>query len=249
MNVLNSNSDIKKEFLFIFDLDHTILKENSDRVILPLLSDQSCEELKPLSDKSDNWANFMQEVYVKMKRDGRNVNEIKDIIEKMEFNPGFEELFNFIRENKSKFDTLIVSGANTLFLEWILEKKGLKDLFPIYYSNVADPDDSVVIKIRPYHTHDCENCDLSQCKRLILCEHWKNKNIDLNDYKTIMYAGDGENDFCPGTILREGDLFFPRANFPLAKKLYNKGHIKDVKCSVHVWENGFNIIDVIKKLL
>lgn len=245
-------NDVNKKILFIFDFDHTIVERNSDYEILPLLSDNSKKILSPKYENSKNWANYMQEVYKMMKADNIGINQIKDIVENLEFNKGYKELFNILRENKNKIDTLIISGANTLFLKWAIEKNNLIDLFPLYYSNWAEPNEEFLIKIEAHHTHDCKECDKSQCKRIILKNHFKNITINENQYdtyKNILYAGDGTNDYCAARILREQDILFPRANFPLEKKLYEMDHIKNLKCKVHVWEDAFKIIEHLNTLL
>ena len=248
-----------KKILFVFDFDHTILKANSDYEILNLLSDNSLKYLEPLNEKSTNWANHMQEVYKRMKKENVKIDQVQKIVEELSFNEGYDELFKLIRENKDKIDTLIVSGANTLFLKWVLEKRGLSDIFPEYYSNWAEPDEDLVIKIRPHHNHECENCDKSQCKKLILKTHFEKMKsademlvTDLNDdfiYRNILYAGDGTNDYCPSTILREEDILFPRSNFPLAKKLLKQEHAEKLKCKVHLWQDAYKIIEELNKLL
>jgi 2,3-diketo-5-methylthio-1-phosphopentane phosphatase len=162
---------ITKRILFAFDFDHTILVENTDTLILKLLSEKAKLDLKPKYESRDNWAHFMQEVYHKMKEEGVTIDQVKQIILEMQFNPGFLDLFSYIKDNKDIFETVIISGSNTVFLNWILNKHNLNELFPIFYTNHAHPDEDCVINIKPYHTHDCEKCDNSQCKRIILDEH------------------------------------------------------------------------------
>lgn len=236
-----------KKILFAFDLDYTILNKNSDHVILRLLSDEANKFLDEIKKSSDNWANHMQEVYKKMKNENIKINQIKEIVENINFNPGFKELFEFIKSNKDKIDVIIISGANTLFIQWLLEKNNLNDLVSNYYSNWAQFDEELVIKIKGHHTHDCDLCDKSQCKRLILINHLE--SCDNSNYSKIIFAGDGENDYCPATLLKENDVLFPRKDFPLSNKLYNKGYIKNLKCSHVVWEDGFLIIETLKQFI
>ena len=228
----------KKKSLLVLDLDFTILSENSDYSILNLLSKDSFDDLEKIRQKSTNWAHHMQQVYLKMKKENISIEKIKELVENIKFNPGFEELFQFIKTNQSSLDTMIISGANTLFLKWILEKNNLTEIFPTFYSNIAFEDEDCVIKIEPYHEHNCSNCDDSQCKRILL---WNHLNGNLEKYENIFFAGDGENDYCLGTILRECDILFPRNKFPLYKKLFERDYIKNLSCIVHVWDDGNKI--------
>jgi pyridoxal phosphate phosphatase PHOSPHO2 len=237
-----------KKNLIIFDFDHTILSDNSDTAILKLLSDEAKKELENINNGSGygNWAKHMQHVYNLMKKEGVAIEQVKAIVEEIEFNEGFHDLFTLIRDNKDRFDCVIVSGANTLFLQWVLDKYNLHDLFCGYYTNIAEPDESCVIRIKQYHEHDCETCDKSQCKRIIMDNHLQKCNIQ---YDNMFYLGDGSNDFCPALLLRENDYLFPRYNFPLHNKLYNKNFIEKLKCKVLSWHNAHAVIEVLKKIL
>jgi pyridoxal phosphate phosphatase PHOSPHO2 len=62
-----------------------------------------------------------------------------------------------------------------------------------------------------------------------------------------MYAGDGENDFCPATILKAKDVLFPRNNYPLSNYIFNNGCKKELKCQHVSWDDGFIIIEELKK--
>lgn len=238
-----------KKILVVFDFDHTILTDNSDIVILKLLSDSGFNELTTKRQTSINWAHFMQEVYKKMNDENIKIERIKEIVEDIEFNPGFIELFEFLKSNQKLFETLIISGANTLFLKWILQKHNLTDLFPIYYSNIAEPCQNHIIKIEPYHTHDCLSCDQSQCKRIILKEYLETKKIENTYYSNLIFIGDGLNDYCPATFFMEGDILFPRYEFPLYKKLDLEGYKDKLRCGIHYWKDGHKIIEVISKLI
>jgi 2,3-diketo-5-methylthio-1-phosphopentane phosphatase len=239
----------EKKFLFIFDMDHTILSENTDVSILKLLSDEAKKELKLKNELSSNWADFMQEVYLKMKEENIKIEQIKEIVENIQLNKGFLELFEFLKLHKKYFEPIIISGANTLFLKWILEKNKLTDVFQLYFSNPAHPCDEHIIKIKQYHKHDCDTCDESQCKRIIVEEFLHSKKVNNVTYSNLIFVGDGSNDYCPSTIFNEQDILFPRLEFPLYRKLYNKGFINKLKCNVRTWKDGFVIMDKVKKLL
>ena len=244
-----NSSSLKKKILVVLDLDFTILSKNSDYVFLDYLKPDSFNYIEEKRKVSKNWANHMQEVYKKLKNDNVSIEKVKERVENIPFNPGFHEFFDLINSKKENFETLILSGANTLFLKWILEKHKLVDLFPKYYSNIAVPDESVVINIKPAHVHNCSKCDESQCKRILFNDHFEKNGLNLDSFSNIIYAGDGENDYCLSTILRNEDILFPRNNFPLYEKLYNQDYAKNLNCKVCVWDYGFRLIEEVKKLL
>lgn len=233
----------EKKILLAFDMDNTILSGYSDYSFFHLLSEESRRQIAPLTDNT-NWAHYMQNVFFKLKQDNVKIEQIKEAVQSIPFNPGFIELFDFIKENKDKFENIIISGANTLYIKWILEKHNIGDIFQEYYANIASEDDECLIKIVPYHDHDCTICQESQCKQLIL-----NSHINEKDYSKIIYARDGDNDYCPALLLSEKDILFPRAEYVLHHMLFKNNSIKDLKCEVFPWHDGFAILKELKKLI
>jgi spermidine synthase len=51
----------------------------------------------------------------------------------MKLSPNFEDLFNYIRNNSSKFDCIIVTGNNDIVVNIVLESHNLKDCFKKFY--------------------------------------------------------------------------------------------------------------------
>jgi pyridoxal phosphate phosphatase PHOSPHO2 len=67
-------------------------------------------------------------------------------------------------------------------------------------------------------------------------------------YNKVIFIGDGSNDFCFSKHLNENDILFPRKNFSLYNILYNDNKKNKIKAEIHPWENGIQIVDVLKKL-
>jgi hypothetical protein len=61
-----------------------------------------------------------------------------------------------------------------------------------------------------------------------------NQKDNFIKYESIMYFGDGENDFCPAFSLSENDVVMARKDFPLEKKLINLT-IQEVKPTLINW--------------
>lgn len=238
-----------KKILFAFDMDHTILQENSDYVIRDLLTEKSRDEINALSETSVNWAKTMQIVYEKMKEEKIDINQVKKIIEDMPFNPGFPEIFELIRTNKERFESIIISGANTLFIQWLIEHHKLHDVFPKFFSNIAEPHQELLIKITQAHEHECKRCDKSQCKNRIMKEYLKEIQYEEGNYDHVLYIGDGSNDYCAGLVLGENDYLFAREGFSLHKMLYKKDMLKDMKCKVVPWKDGYQVLEVVRGLI
>ena len=235
--------DDKEKILLVFDLDHTILDKNSDREISTLFKIFD-ESIYNRDHKQQYWGDVMQKVYIQMKKEGIEIEQIKELIQSLTLTKNFNDLFDFIRINKNKFECIIISGANTLFIKWLIEKHKWDDIFSDFYSNPAEICVEKLISIKNFHSHQCSNgCDGSQCKKIILADYLQMKN---NIYKNIVYLGDGSNDYCPSTLLNLNDTLYPRKNFDLFKDLYSLNKIINVKCNVVPWENGLDIIDSLK---
>jgi 2,3-diketo-5-methylthio-1-phosphopentane phosphatase len=238
-----------KKILLILDLDNTILSETTDYKVFKLLSETN---LKKAIQPCENWALHMQKIYQIMKEENISLEEIKKTVLSIPLTEGFHELFDFIRQNKSNFEILIVSGANTLYIQWIIECYELNELIDGYYSNPAEPHEDFLIQIRPSHDHECPNCaiDQAQCKKKVLQEHFALKDIDYQiEYSSVLYIGDGENDFCPSTLLEHKHHLFPRENYALHKMIFVEDYGKKLKCNIHPWKSGLKIVEVLKKMI
>jgi pyridoxal phosphate phosphatase PHOSPHO2 len=59
----------------------------------------------------------------------------------------------------------------------------------------------------------------------------------------LVYVGDGTNDYCPGNLLRENDLYFVRQNHSLSR-LLQKGDLADkIKAQIKYWLNADDILN------
>jgi len=239
--------DSEPKILMVFDLDNTILQHTTDYEVIKLI------EPKTIDECYYNWAKYMQKVYLKLKEQFVHLEQIRKIVESIPLNEGFLEIFEFIRNNKEKFETLIVSGSNTLYIEWLIDYHKLNDIIDGYFSNFAEQDEDMLIRISPNHVHNCPLCceDLSQCKKKVLEEFFfKIKNLRNKDsvyslYSAIVYVGDGSNDLCPSTLLGKNDFLFPREEFQLHKIVCGE-KCNLLNCKVHPWKNGKKILEVIK---
>lgn len=230
-----------KKMLFVFDFDHTIIAENSETHIFKLFPEEKLPKSLEDAYESGKWMEFMQKVLESLRNHGQTPENIKQCLQKLELMPGFCELFKFLREIHA--DCIIVSGANLLFIEWILEKHGIFSDFCEIFSNPAEIRDGV-IKVSAFHSHFCASCFSNMCKKVILQEFLaKNPGI----YSKIAYVGDGGNDFCPLAELREGDAVFFRKGFALEKRLKEFG--EKLACEKRGWENGKEIVEFVKEFI
>jgi 2,3-diketo-5-methylthio-1-phosphopentane phosphatase len=113
----------------------------------------------------------------------------------LQLRAGFMEFVQYIQTRG--WEIRIVSEALDFLIEAILEREGLQDL-TVYCDRAVFHDNKVTVEL-PYLREDCP-CQVGNCKMAHL-------RAARACYDTIVYIGDGSNDFCPA---READLVFAR---------------------------------------
>lgn len=276
-----------KEFkIAAFDFDATIINDNSDTYINSLLSDKYSEEAaKSCSEVAQGDYNQRRFVYpehiesvYKASNWPSRMNAVFDYIH-ARFNLSYEDILTKLREiridesmkyllrrlKEQNYELIIVSDANSLFIETILEQNGLLDLFESnkILTNPTCVDEAGRIVITPYYyihkydkqPYDCSFCvkhcaEPSICKRELLREYIFKKTAEQqleSDTKPhVIYVGDGRNDYCPGLLLDESDLYFPRRGFNLSKVLANKENYDRIRAKIKFWSSADEIVQELK---
>lgn len=224
------------KILFIIDMDHTILNGNTDYIIRDLITGDDLEftKLKNLS-----WSKTMNEIFKKINLRKKTIQEIKEKVTSLDLNHGFKELFQFLYRNKEKFKVIILSGANTIFVKWIIEKFKLELIIDDICSYIGNEDKlNELFYIKDLHESNCQMCDIGFCKKKALLDRYLNEK-----YYFKVYIGDGCNDFCPITKYEINDLAFVKKYSPLNEMLNKQRFQQQVKCPIIYWESGLQIID------
>lgn len=249
----SNDTTTHKKYVIAFDLDQSLMKGSTISIpIKKLLNKESIAIIKKLENESEyktkNIAKLQEKIFKIIKENSNTtLQDLEKIIKEISLNTGFSELLSFIRENRSAFDSLIISGNNSIIVEWILEANGLADLFPVYYVHPAIADEECLIKVTECHQHDCDICDISQCKGRLL-EAYINNNFPDRRNINVFFVGDGENDYCVGRFLRPEDTLFVRKGYDLDKIIQDKisKNQPNFDCEVCLWEDGHFILDKIK---
>lgn len=232
----------KQKSLIIFDFDKTItLKDvfEEQRFLLP-----TKEEQEEIMDKLyyENWTLLMSEFYERIYDLNITISDIKNCIDKIEFNSGMIELLKYLYENKNKYSLIILSAGHYFQILRMLERFNLTNIFDEIISIPSHIENGKII-ITQGHKYDCDICNVGQCKtyeyNLLIDKFKKNKNIIFNK---VYYICDGLNDYCLARNLKENDLLFVRKGFTLYKGLYERGMINNIKCKIYSWNNGYEII-------
>jgi len=244
MNLVMKKFFSTQKNLFVFDFDETIIQHNSDTYFYKIFPDSNIPKSLKETYKQGYWLDFMRNVFDHLKKNNISPMRIKQVLEEIPLTHGFKELLEYLNSNKEKVDSIIISNANTLFVDWILQKHGFKMVFDGIFTNPATITDDK-IQILNYHSHECKLCALTSvnlCKKTVLLKYLMGKQ-----YKKLYYAGDGYNDFCPTTIMKKEDLVFSRKNYPLSDALKQNKKKNEYEATIIYWTDGFDILKEIQK--
>ena len=129
----------------------------------------------------DHWIEFNNYLYERMKKNNVTWEEIVKYFQEMKLSPNFEDLFNYIRNNSSKFDCIIVTGNNDIVVNIVLESHKIKDCFKKVLCNKSYLDKENYIKIESVNEkyEHCKDCSPFLCKSLFKEDYWKENNLSL----------------------------------------------------------------------
>eukprot|EP00069_Balaena_mysticetus_P022614 bmy_14272T0 len=104
---------------FLSDDPLIIIDDNSDTWIVQCAPEKKLPiELQDSYEKG-LWTEFMGRVFKYLGDEGVREDEMKRAMISMPLTPGVVELLNFIRKYKDKFDRIIISDSNSVFIDWV----------------------------------------------------------------------------------------------------------------------------------
>jgi 2,3-diketo-5-methylthio-1-phosphopentane phosphatase len=139
----------------------------------------------------------------------------------------------------------IVSDANSMFIDTVLDNLELKHCFDEIHTNPVSIKDGR-LRIKPYHDdrrlgpHRCKLCRRNICKGMIL------DSLPIVDGKPRVYLGDGKGDYCAIMRLNEQDHALVRRGYPL-ENVINENDVKP-KAHIHYWTTGKDISNYLDQL-
>uniref|UniRef100_A0A0B6ZFU4 Pyridoxal phosphate phosphatase PHOSPHO2 n=1 Tax=Arion vulgaris TaxID=1028688 RepID=A0A0B6ZFU4_9EUPU len=244
-----------KRFLLVFDFDHSLIDENSDEYITKVAPGGVLpEEIKSLYEE-DGWTDYMAEIFKYLHSNGIAPENILSCMSEIALTQGMKELLEFT-STAGCFDHIVISDSNSVFIEHILENKGLSSVINKVFTNPAEFDNNGCLTIKRYHTQDwCTLSTVNLCKGRILKTFIENCHSEGTEYMHVIYVGDGYNDLCPSLALRSEDTTMPRLGFKLHKligKIMRKNkpvNRSELKANVVTWETGFDVLKHIQTLI
>ncbi|GAB5591741.1 hypothetical protein Unana1_06641 [Umbelopsis nana] len=152
------------------------------------------------------------------------------------------------RLSENNTTVVILSDANTVFIESILKSHGVRQYVDKIVTNPAKFDDDgklIINRLIPKNAppHGCGNgCSLNICKGLELTKFLE----EHGPFQRIMYVGDGRNDYCPITHLQGGDKAFIRVGKSLEAMLKDQpNRIQNIQCAIRYWKGPQEVLDTV----
>jgi pyridoxal phosphate phosphatase PHOSPHO2 len=203
--------------LVIFDFDWSLINENSDTWVIHQLDPSGAiwQQLLERLKGGEGWTQLMDWSAGQLHDAGHSLNDLEQALRKVPALKNVLAAVELAREHGAELR--ILSDANELYIQWILEALGLGgDAFSVTVTNFASATDEGNgggrLSIAPHQPegapHGCPLCPSNLCKGGVL-DAW------LRDWACAApprcaYVGDGTGDFCPATRLSEADTVFAR---------------------------------------
>lgn len=242
-----------KRFLIFFDFDETIVDETSDDMVVQAVPGQHLPEWLTNTYQPGRYNEYMQRVLTYLAEQGVTESDMRSVMEKLPATPGMLNLFQFLRTRPSKdFEVVLVSDANTYFIECWLRRAGARQLFHRIFSNPATFNKNGRLVLRPFHSHDCPRCPDNMCKQVIVRDYVARRTQERGrPYQRIFYVGDGANDFCPALALGSRDVAFPRRDFPMHKLITETHEAQpgEFKAVTVPWVSAEDVAQRLRKLV
>ncbi|EFJ18355.1 hypothetical protein SELMODRAFT_113032 [Selaginella moellendorffii] len=220
--------------IVVFDFDWSLINCNSDTFVVEQMG---ASDLMRSLRRSLPWTDLMDTMMVEIMSRGRTLAEIEASLRTIPLDSSMSRAIRAVAA--AGYELQIISDANTLFIQTILDNFNLTRFFSEIHTNPASLDDHGLLRVRPYQSsevpHGCLICPPNMCKGLILDRILSSKPAE----NRVVYIGDGRGDICPSLRLKVDDHLLARVEFPLAKHIENNREI--FKANLHLWSSPKDI--------
>jgi pyridoxal phosphate phosphatase PHOSPHO2 len=156
-------------------------------------------------------------------------------------------------ESLCNVEVIIISDANSVFIDIILSHHGLTETFKTVITNPAQFNEDGLLCVR-YHDesgHECDRCPVNLCKGLALQQYLQKTREDGIPvcYDRIIYIGDGQGDVCPCLHLSDGDIAMARRRYPLFHMLNEEQGRSRLKAQLIPWDDGNDLLRFLQQTI
>jgi len=238
-----------KTQLVVFDFDWSMADQDTDRWIFEVLAPDIRRKMKTLKE-SVQWTDLIAQSLQEIHARGRTREEIEHTLRQMPFHPAMVRGVTNLKGGSNPTTTFFcLSNANSVFINTILESKGLQNLFEEIVTNPAEFEPSGLLKLRRRvdpngPQHSCTvGCSPNMCKGEELAAFLERHKPG---YDRIVYVGDGSNDFCPILRLRSQDMVLCRRFRGLEGRISREG---GHQCQVKYWAGAWEVEEIFNQFI
>ncbi|ETV96630.1 hypothetical protein H310_10324 [Aphanomyces invadans] len=219
--------------LVVLDYDWSLINDNSDTYIFQQVQPPLVGALRQLSSAGVQWTQAVDQTLAKLEC---TKETLIDVVAHIPVQDGMLDAVHLAHERG--WDVVIVSDANTVFIDSFLALHNLTSIIPRVFTNPSSFQGNT-LHVTPYHPldqppHGCPRCPTNMCKGSIV-KHIKAATA----CSKILYVGDGGGDYCPvATELTSKDVVFARDGYELLRRI----HQHPVQATVVPWNTGFDIL-------
>lgn len=157
------------------------------------------------------------------------------------------EAFKWATANQTEI--IIISDANDFYIDTIARAKSINGFISRTITNFSTFDDNgrLTISRHTIEEHGCAKCAANLCKGTSfnagreLLQH-----MSTGQFKRVIYAGDGRNDFCPSTKLKEHDLVLVRMGRAFHKMLQDSANRSMITAKIIEWNTADDLFRILK---
>eukprot|EP00002_Diphylleia_rotans_P021979 TRINITY_DN4292_c0_g1_i3.p1 TRINITY_DN4292_c0_g1~~TRINITY_DN4292_c0_g1_i3.p1 ORF type:complete len:232 (+),score=40.69 TRINITY_DN4292_c0_g1_i3:221-916(+) len=218
------------------------------------------------------WTTLMDLCMKKLHEEGHSRQKLVSVLSQIQLDPLMKSALSQCHASGSIF--YILSDANQVFIETILEANECSQYFQRVLTNPGFFDETGRLNIKPYqdflvNPHGCPLCPLNMCKGSILLSQILSNHPSRGP---VAYIGDGRGDFCPCAALSGEDHVLARKDYPLHKLILASFHEnspsthqeqehgvynyedqskcfgRKIQAKVHVWETPADVHRILTSL-
>ncbi|KAI8338951.1 phosphatase phospho-type [Chlamydoabsidia padenii] len=225
--------------LAVFDFDWSLIEQDSDCWTIANLSEEVLN--KYINQTGSQWTDVVDQAVCELQDKGFTLDQFKQVLQTIPFTTAMMDALKLLKEHGTK--VLILSDANSFYIDTILKAHGVYDLVDDVITNPAYFDEKNRLRVNrrilaSSTPHQCPySCAVNMCKGQELTAYIK----EHGPFQKIMYVGDGKNDYCPATHLGQDDRMFVRSDKSLARYLEDESVAANIKANITYW-NSSNVV-------
>ena len=240
----------QQKILAVFDFDNTLVDGNTDTWVLDL--HPPCrQQMNQQKSEGHCWTDIMHSIFSVLHKKDVRKQDYESCFKSLQFTEGIKETCDFLKN--MNIQSVIVSDSNSYFIEHLLQRDSLQEVFSSIYTNPAQWNKDGRLTVERYHSHTCGRCPENLCKGEVLKKYLEKQRLKTGQkFDYIVYIGDGQGDVCAALTLEASDMVLAREGYILLNDLQkqlemSQGMLPQAK--VVSWKTGFDVLKEFQTLI